>query len=230
MSGWEGELRKFDPQEGNRLIPSKFPPISLFDDVADEDEFQALYELQARTNPRLLNQAGNLNLLPSAEIPFGIQGCTAAVAPFTHVNPDGSRFSDGSFGVLYLAENMETALSEVRFHQDLYWRRVQGLHYDRLVFRGLKGAFGPSLLHDTRVLGQDHPVHSPDSYADARILGARLRKAGVEGVAYLSARNPGATCWGLFTPRNVTAMVQSAHYEMIWNGAEISSVNRIVSD
>nr|WP_256591107.1 RES family NAD+ phosphorylase [Pseudomonas sp. ERMR1:02] len=29
-----------------------------------------------------------------------------------HVNPAGSRFSDGRFGVLYLADSMETALAE----------------------------------------------------------------------------------------------------------------------
>lgn len=227
MSTIEGQKLRIDAQEGNRLIPSKFPPISLFEDVADEQEFEALYELQALTNPRLLNEAGNLNLLPRSDIPFGIRGCSVAVAPFTHINPEGSRFSDGSFGVLYLAQDMETALAEVRFHQSAYWAGVEGLNYDRLVLRGFKGTFGPSELHDTRDLGQTHPVHSPENYAHAREMGVQLRESDVEGVAYLSARNPGATCWGLFSPRNVTAMVQTMHYELIWNGSEISSVNRI---
>ena len=229
MNGMEGETLNLTHQEGHRLIPSKFPPINLFEDVADEQEFEALYELQALTNPRLLNEAGDLKLLPKSEIPFGIAGCSMAVAPFTHVRPDGSRFSDGGFGVLYMAENMETALAEVRFHQATYWAGVEGLHYDRLVLRALKGTFGPSELHDTRNLGQAHPVHSPENYAHSREMGVQLRRSGIEGVAYLSARNPGATCWGLFTPRNVTAMHQTAHYEMVWNGTEISSVNRLAS-
>ena len=50
---------KLTRQQGYRFIPSKYPPISLFDDVADSDEFEALYELQALTNPRLLNAAGS---------------------------------------------------------------------------------------------------------------------------------------------------------------------------
>jgi hypothetical protein len=87
-----------------RLINSKFPPISLFDDVADASEFESLYALQALTNPRLKNEVGDLQLIPRTEIPFGIHGCSYATAPFTHVNPDGSRFSDGSFGVLYVAD------------------------------------------------------------------------------------------------------------------------------
>ena len=84
-----------------RLVNSKFPPIAIFDDVASADEFESLYALQAITNPRLANQAGRLELIPRADIPFGIPGCSYAAAPFTHVNPDGSRFSDGSFRDLH---------------------------------------------------------------------------------------------------------------------------------
>ncbi|RLA01353.1 MAG: RES domain-containing protein, partial [Gammaproteobacteria bacterium] len=40
----------FDKQVCYRLINSKFPPIALFSDVADADEFEALYEIQAMTN------------------------------------------------------------------------------------------------------------------------------------------------------------------------------------
>src|SRR5699024_3432383 len=87
--------------KGYRLVNSKFPPIHLFDDVANADEFELLYELQARTNPRLLNEAGCLELIPKKDIPFGIPGCSYAIAPFTHINPNGSRFSAGQYGVLY---------------------------------------------------------------------------------------------------------------------------------
>lgn len=121
---------------GFRLINSRFPPISLFDDVADEDEFDALYELQTLTNPRLQTELGNLNLIRKAEIPFGIPGCSYATGPFTHVNPEGSRFSDGQYGVLYMGESIDTAIAEVAYHQSRYWQGVHGLDYDRLVFRG----------------------------------------------------------------------------------------------
>ena len=106
---------------GYRLVNSKFPPIDLFDDVADPDEFAALHALQSLTNPRLQNEVGDLALLPLEQIPFGIRGCSYAVAPFTHINPEGSRFSDGSFGVLYLADTLETAITEVKHHQQAYW-------------------------------------------------------------------------------------------------------------
>jgi hypothetical protein len=79
-----------------RLVNSKFPPIAMFDDVADADEFEVLYQIQALTNPRLKNEVGHLELIARDQIPFGIPGCSYATAPFTHVNPAGSRFSDGS--------------------------------------------------------------------------------------------------------------------------------------
>ncbi len=95
-----------------RLVNSKFPPIAMFDDVADADEFEVLYEIQALTNPRLKNEVVQLELIARSEIPFGIAGCSYATAPFTHVNPAGSRFSDGSFGVLYLADTVDTYFTQ----------------------------------------------------------------------------------------------------------------------
>jgi len=38
------------------------------------------------------------------------------MAPFTHVNVLGSRFSDGSYGVYYAARQLETAIRETAYH------------------------------------------------------------------------------------------------------------------
>ncbi|MCY1347467.1 RES domain protein [compost metagenome] len=209
-----------------RLVNSKFPPIALFDDVADADDFEALYQLQALTNPRLQNEIGRLELIALAEIPFGIPGCSYATAPFTHVNPAGSRFSNGSFGVLYLADTLDTAVAEVRHHQDRYWSNVQGLNYERFVFRGLSCAFTDAGMKDAAALPLSHPIHDPDDYSHSRRLGGEVKRGGYPGLRYNSVRSPGHICWALMTPRPVTSIVQSAHYEMIWNG-QITGVNRI---
>jgi len=214
-------------QIGYRLISSKYPPINLFDDVADNSEFELLFELQAMTNPRIQNEIGNLNLLPVSERPFGIPGCSYAMAPFTHINPDGSRFSDGDRGMLYIADSMDTALMEVTHHQISYWQKVEGLRYDRLVLRGLFCDFSADPLADAKVLPPAHAIYNPDDYSAARALGAKLRSEGMAGIQYLSVRNPGATCWGLFTPRTIHSVQQTAHYEMIWNGETLSQINKI---
>lgn len=209
-----------------RLVNSKFPPIALFDDVADARDFDAIYQLQTLTNPRLQNEMGRLELIARDEIPFGIAGCSYAAAPFTHLNPEGSRFSDGSFGVLYLANKMDTAIAEVRHHQGRYWANVQGLNYERFTFRGLSCSFNDAGMRDATVIPLTDPVYAPDDYTHSRRLGHETKREGCPGLRYNSVRSPGNTCWALMTPRPVTSIIQTAHYEMIWNG-QIISVNQI---
>ncbi len=209
-----------------RLVNSKFPPIDLFDDVADAEEFEILYQLQALTNPRLHNETGRLELIPRSEIPFGIPGCSYATAPFTHVNPAGSRFSDGSYGVLYLADSMETALAEVRHHQEQYWSNVEGLNFERFVFRGLSCQFNEAGLLDATSVPMSEPIYDADDYTHSRQFGRLVRQGGFPGLRYHSVRNPGQHCWALLTPRRVLSIIQTAHYEMIWN-AGITSVSVI---
>lgn len=213
-------------QQAHRLVNSKFPPIDLFDDVADAQEFETLYQIQALTNPRLLNEVGRLELIPREDIPFGIVGCAYATAPFTHVNPAGSRFSDGAFGVLYLADTVETAVAEVRYHQQRYWAGVVNLNYERFVFRSLFCHFRETGSVDATALRLSDAIYAPDDYSDSQQLGRALKREGVAGLRYHSVRAPGNHCWALLTPRHVSSIQQTAHFEMIWNG-EITSVHRL---
>ncbi|MFU2325755.1 RES family NAD+ phosphorylase [Pseudomonas sp. NFX98] len=215
-----------EPLQAYRLVNSKFPPIAMFDDVADADEFEVLYEIQALTNPRLKNEVGHLELIARSEIPFGIPGCSYATAPFTHVNPAGSRFSDGSFGVLYLADTLETALAEVQHHQTLYWSKVHNLNYERFVFRGLSCSFVDKAMKDATTIAMTDSIYDPDDYADSHRFGTAIRKARCPGLRYHSVRRQGSHCWALMTPRPVLSIIQTAHYEMIWN-RQITSVNQI---
>ncbi|QDD88165.1 RES family NAD+ phosphorylase [Pseudomonas oryzihabitans] len=219
-------LRPGQGLQGHRLVNSKFPPIALFEDVADAEDFEVLYQLQMLTNPRLQNELGRLELIPRDQIPFGISGCTYAVAPFTHVNPAGSRFSDGSFGVLYLADHPDTALAEVRHHQEAYWSKVPALKYERFVFRALTVSFSDQGLRDAMSVAISDPIYDPQHYGAARALGLDAKRAGCPGLSYHSVRRSGGHCWALLTPRSVTAVVQAAPVEMIWSGG-IISVNRI---
>ncbi|MFL1525058.1 RES family NAD+ phosphorylase [Pseudomonas sp. O230] len=215
-----------EPLQAYRLVNSKFPPVALFDDVADADEFEALYQIQELTNPRLKNEVGRLELIRRSEIPFGIPGCSYATAPFTHVNPAGSRFSDGRFGVLYLADTLETALAEVKHHQSLYWSNVPSLNYERFVFRGLSCSFVDAGMKDATSIAITDPVYDPVDYTDSRRLGTRVKEAGCPGLRYHSVRMHGSHCWALMTPKPVLSVIQAAHYEMVWNG-QVTSVSQI---
>ncbi|SFT91682.1 RES family NAD+ phosphorylase [Pseudomonas marincola] len=221
-------LTKGESLQAYRLVNSKFPPIGLFDDVADAEDFEALYQIQTLSNPRLLNEIGQLELIARDQIPFGIPGCSYATAPFTHLNPTGSRFSNGSFGVLYLADNMDTAIAEVRYHQERYWSNVHNLNYERFVFRGLTCNFSDAGMRDASTVPLTDPIYAPDDYTHANQLGNEAKRAACPGLRYNSVRAPGQICWALTTPRPVTSIIQAAHYEMIWSD-RIISVNQVTS-
>jgi hypothetical protein len=210
-------------QNSYRMVNSKFPPITLFDDVMDEVDFETAYALQALTNPRNLNELGDLNLIPTNEIPFGITGVNYVTAPFTHVTPDGSRFSDGSFGVLYLADTAQTAIAETRYHQEKYFRNVEGLHYDTVDMRCLKIKFSAEFIN--AILFDE--IHIPDDYKASRILGAKIKKSGEAGIQYRSVRNEGAICWGLMSPKYVESALQTQHFEFVFDGQGISKVREL---
>lgn len=213
---------------GYRLINSKFPPTSLFDDVASAEDFDVLYMAQALTNPRIQVELGNLSLIAREDIPFGINGCNYATAPFTHINPEGSRFSDGRFGVLYIADAIETAIAEVSHHQALYWAQVPDLHYDRFVFRGLRCTFNQGGIRDLSKVRLSDAIYSPDDYSVSRGLGHKAREEGVPGLRYCSVRRTGQLCWALMTPRCVTEVIQTTHFEMVWN-KRITQVSQLSS-
>lgn len=215
--------------KGHRLINAKFPPISLFDDVADQEDFEALYAVQVLTNPRLQTEVGNMAMLDLAELPYGIRGCPYAVASFTHVNPDGSRFSDGSFGVMYIGESTKTSLAEVMYHQNEYWRNVDGLRYDRLMFKELVCTFNVGEGLDATALAKDDPIYHPDDYSQSKLLGLDIWCSSSATLKYSSVRHAGGVCFALFTPKDITDIVQSKHYEMVWDGENIASVNILVA-
>jgi hypothetical protein len=209
--------------QGYRLVDSKFPPISIFEDVADKDEFDALFLLQGLTNPRLHAEAGDISFIDTSEIPFGITGCSYATAPFTHVNPDGSRFSDGLYGLLYIADSNEAALAEVSYHREKFCRDIEGLKFEEFTYRELVCRFSIERGGDVCGFGLADAIHSADDYTVSRQLGAAIKKDGsFDSLAYLSVRNEGSRCWALFTPKHVQSIIQARHIQMVWNGTHLS--------
>lgn len=98
--------------------------MGLFERVANPDDFDALYALEAMTNDRIRDEVGEISLVPAEERLFG-PGSTCIMAAFTHLNPQGSRFSDGRYGVFYCARKRDTAIAETRYHAALFMAATQ---------------------------------------------------------------------------------------------------------
>lgn len=100
----------------HRIIRSRFPPVDLFEDIADPADWDAILSAEAKTNPRVAESVGMLDLVPEHRRVAG-EGASWAMAPFTHTSTDRpSRFTDGSFGVYYAGDRIEVALFETMHH------------------------------------------------------------------------------------------------------------------
>lgn len=96
----------------------------MFDRISSSDDLQVVYAIESTSNPRWRDDAGELRLVPQNERQFW-SGTTPLMARFTHLNPDGSRFSDGNYGAYYAAKSIDPALTETRYHRERFLQRTQ---------------------------------------------------------------------------------------------------------
>lgn len=212
-----------------RIIRTAYPPIDLFEDIADPADWPLLIAAEQRTNPRLVDSVGALDLVPPRRR-VGGPGSTYLMAPFTHVSPDRpSRFSDGVFGVLYVAESFETALLETVHHHGLFMARTGERPGWTSQFRELRMKVDAQLI-DLRVDPASHPqlLRSQD-YQASQAFGQAARGQGADGVVYPSQRRSGGECAGLFYPDLASNLVQERHLDYHWNGERVDYVRDLSS-
>ena len=204
-----------------RIIRSLYPPIDLFEDIADPEDWPLLIAAEQKTNPRLMETLGALDLVPPARRVAG-PGATYLMAPFTHVSPDRpSRFTRGEYGVLYVAEGFETALLETMHHHARFMARTAEPPGWTSQFRELVLDVG-SDLHDLRGgAAALAPALDPNSYDEAQALAASLRASGSYGLVYLSQRDPSGQCVGLFYPDSAANLIQGRHLDYHWDGRRV---------
>jgi len=209
---WEGAVR---------IIRSIYPPIDLFEDIADPTDWPLLISAEQKTNPRLMENIGNLDLVPEARR-VGGNGATYLMAPFCHVSPDRkSRFSDGSFGVLYVGNVFEVALLETIHHHQRFMARTREPPGWTSQFREIRMDI-EARLHDLRKPDADQmQALDPNSYAVSQALAVQLRAAGSDGLVYPSARHKGGECVGLFYPDLAMNAVQGRHLDYHWDGSRV---------
>ena len=204
-----------------RLIPSRFPPIGLFDRVADPADLDAVFAVENLTNPRLRQEAGDISLVPMEERMTG-PGTTPIMAAFTHLDPEGNRFSDGSYGVYYAARSLATAIEETRYSRARFLSRTNENPIEVDMRTYLADVEGD--VHDIRSRADRVDVYAPDSYAAGQALGRELKKINSHGVAYDSVRHKGGECVGVFRPRILSNCIQGPHFCYVWDGAQIKTV------
>ena len=207
-----------------RIIRSIFPPIDLFEDIADPADWPLLIAAEQKTNPRLMESIGRLDLVPAQRRVSG-PGASYLMAPFTHASTDRpSRFSDGSFGVLYVAREFETALFETIHHHALFMARTAEKPGWTSQFREIVIDVA-GFLHDIRGAGRVFArLLDPADYTDSQELGAVLRSSRSDGLVYPSTRSAGGECVALFYPDLASNARQGRHLDYHWNGERVDLV------
>lgn len=207
-----------------RIIRSAFPPIDLFEDIADPADWPLLISAEQKTNPRIVTTIGNLDLVPTERRVGGI-GASWLMAPFTHVSTDRpSRFTNGNYGVLYVGDGFETALFETIHHHACFMARTREGPGWTSQFREIVLSVEAN-LHDLRAQApQFAPVLDAERYAASQALAAKLKAAGSDGIVYPSVRHAAGECAALFYPDCASNAVQGRHMDYHWDGARVDLV------
>ena len=188
-------------KESHRNIVSLRVSQDLYDDLsALPEDWQVAIDLEIATKPHT-----NRSTQPIIDRPFEEAAYNEAIRyPFSHWSQ--SRYSDGSFGVWYGADTLETSIYETVHHwrrgllDDAGWGDIEGVIIERKVY----------LVHcDAGLLNflpelEDFPaLVDPDSYHLTHQVGARIHHEGHPGLVTRSARCEGNVN-AIFNPRVLT--------------------------
>lgn len=204
------------PTWGNafRIINSAYPPIAVFEDTLAPEDLELAFAIEAITNDRLLEEAGQLQRVPSQDRIAG-PGSSPIMAAFTHIGRP-SRFSDGSYGVYYCASTLDAAIAETRYHMAEFLAATGEGSVEITMRTYINTITQP--LHDVR---EGYPeLHDPDTstYPRGQAFAASLRAAGAWGILYNSVRQPGHECAAVLRPPALSIPVQGPHLRYVWDG------------
>jgi hypothetical protein len=195
-----------------RLIPSRFPPVAVYEGLVANDRFAHLIEVENATNPRLQSEQRLRAAYPDPAEPR-LQNWN--LAPFKYLNPEGSRFFDPTRPALELADDRQTALA------------VSVARRQTFLSRTSEGPIGLDMrLFKTPVKGRflDFRAHPLDLLEEQRWKLGDAVHAEVDGVIYHPPERPTATCYAVLRGDVLGRTLQAVHYRFVWNGARISKL------
>jgi RES domain-containing protein len=214
-------LRRIEWPAATRIIASRYPPIDLYERVSpDPAVWDALIAAEMLTNPRLRDEVGDIRLVPPEERISG-PGASYVMAPFTHLNPRGGRFSDAAHGAYYAASDLLTAIAETAYHFGRFAAdSADGPRYEDM--RVIAGRIDAE-LHDVEQLAaaDRQRLLDPRDYTASQAFARALRETGSTGLHYPSVRRAAGRCVALFRPSAAGLPVQAKHLKYHWDGTAV---------
>ncbi len=201
---------------GYRTIRTIYPPVDLFEDIADPGDWELLVSAEAKLNPRIRDAVGNLALVPADR---RVSGPTASIVmgAFTHVSTDRpSRFTDGTYGVWYCSNRIEVTLAETAHNFQRFMRATNEPPADadfRLLSCAVSG----------RIEVAPAECLVADDWRPGQLFGRHVRAEGLDGIQYQSVRYPRGQAAGIFWPDCLTLpIVQAQQFRYRWDGTRMT--------
>lgn len=205
----------------HRNIVSLRTSVDIFDDLTDSPQgWQAAIDLEQATKPRFYTSTQ-----PIIDRPFEEAAYHNAIGyPFRHWA--NSRYSDGSYGVWYGADTLETTVHETVYHwrrgllEDAGWENREDVVSERKVYRVRCDA----ALFDFLPRLKDYPTLTnpdPNGYHFTQQLGARIHHDGHPGLRSRSARCNGDV-YAIFNPRVLSHPRQVCYLSYRLSGGQVA--------
>ena len=198
-----------------RIIPSHFPPINLFEEVTDVADLDIVFAIESLTNDRLLEEAGDLKLVPKNQRLCGV-GSSPIMAAFTHIGIP-SRFTDGkNYGVYYGAKELKTAIKETVYHREIFMRQTSEPDTELSMRCYTNNIALP--MHDIRA--EEFSYLHTDEYVPSQQFASMIRALDSNGFIYNSVRDEKGECVAAFKPIALTIPIQAGHYKYQWHSVK----------
>ena len=218
------DISPFDAIVHRCAKPLSHPVLSLVR-PSDAAELRSLIDI---TDPVERHRSGERPLFEPADDYVGNHR-EYVLAPFA--SPPPSRFSDGSFGVLYAGLEIETAIRESAYWLGVTYRDAPppaGVMPRKIYLTmRIRSDSMADIRHDSRSL-IPQSVYDPDDYMISRQLGIQVHGERREGIWYDSVRNKKGCCAGAFRPRIISNVRVQGEYEFSWNGARFAEAKPII--
>lgn len=200
-----------------RLIPSRFPPVNVYEGLVANDRLEEIVAVENLTNPRL-RSLDRLQKAPTGAGNADPKLQNWNLAPFAYGNPDGSTFFGEDRPCLEIALEQQTALAVSVAKRQSFMEATNeaaiGLDM-RMLCTPVSGIFWD--LREAAWSLSD--LDQTKRYE----LGGQM-PANAQGILFRPAERPTGTCLAILTGDVLQRSQQTVHFRYVWDGRRVSQL------
>ncbi len=202
-------------QDCFQLIPSRFPPIDVYDRLGSPELRTAAQELEQQTNPRLI-ALQHIEKTPVSSHGDAHQYQNWNHAPFVYKNPEGSHFLGPAYGVSEMSTDLEAALLHALIRREEFFDRTgeEAMGQDmRVLIRRVTGNLLDLTAADLRLTQEERWK-----------IGQAIFENGAAGIIYRRNDFGEQPFVSVFERTILGRALQGTHYRFEWDGRTIRKI------